>query len=463
MTRSRAIDLYQAGLDLLYLFSEPHGKLVHAMGKPVLVGENEERAYVMLDDNKEIVFCLNESFINSLDDEEDVAFVLLHEALHVAWNHLKELTDDQYPNKKVLTFAHELVINDSITHLSGISTPDMDGPAGDYITGELFGHDFNGMTTREAYDYLIQNAPEEMFEQPEMFVCSVPASTGGDGESSQDGQDGQNGQSAQDIDELMGKVVQAIKDEFAGDDKGLSATGAPESLDVLDDNAQGSSTGGNLSTRPYDEINGMEFNYAELLARINPKILTGLGGKGINDYKMDWTAPRHSMRSLYPDIIIPNYKQIGPDGDSEEDSSPEVLFAVDQSGSISKKYVDISMDMLKKMPDDLFTPHMALWANYCEEYIPGKQCYIGGGTDIHSVYRYAEALRKKVGKDIYVVVYTDGGYGWNMSGIDKDWVNDYWFFVGFDRRDRHNILDQGYHGNPVNPDNVYNLDDLWKS
>lgn len=458
----KALDNYKTGLDTLYLFSEACGKLVHAMGKPVFVNDGK-RAYVMLDDNKQIVFCLDKEYFSNLEYDEDMAFVLLHEALHVAWNHLKELGMDQYSNKKVLTVAQEVVINDSIPKISGILQPDMEGPAGDYMTGpEMFNHDFSGMTTRQAYDYIIKNMPEDM-DLSDTDVCEIAISVGGEGDG--DGDDSDSGMDPGEIDDLMQAVMQAIKGEFGDDEDELSEVAAPgtmNSSDMFKEGSDGSSTGGSTGTRESSYVSGMEFNFAELLARINPKVLSGSGKNGNDLYKIDWTAPRHSMRTYYPDMIIPRVAEIGADGDSIDEVSPDVLFATDQSGSIDSKYVGISQELLDSMPDNLFTPHMSIWADHCAEYVKGKsKPNVGYGTSIRSVYKYASNLRSSKGIDPYVVVFTDGGYTW--GDVDEDWVRNRWFFVAFRSGDI-NPIKNGYGRTcPVNPDNVYLLSDLWKS
>lgn len=448
-----AIDNYQTGLETLYLFSEACGKLVHAMGKPVLVNDGK-RAYVMLDENKEITFCLDEEYFGNLDYDEDMGFVLLHEALHVAWNHLREQQMDKFDNKKVLTIAQEVVINDSIEKISGLALPDMNGPTGDYMTGPgMFNHDFFGMTTKEAYEFILQNAPEDM-DLSDFSNCEITVSDSGAGGS--------------ELDDLMNAVMSAIKDEFKddpGDVAQVAGAGNMDTSDMFDsDGGTGqSSTGGNLSRKSTPE--DVEFDFVELLAKIDPRVHTAFGGKGDDNYKNNWTAPRHSMRAYYPEMIIPRIDRIGTDGDNTENSSTDILFATDQSASISQEYVNISMGLLEKTPDDIFTPHMSIWANYCVEYTKEKSAegWIGGGTNIHSVYNYALDLKETKGIDPYIVVFTDGQYQWREGYYDPQWIKDRWFFVGFTRKDVDIIKGGRYgRGTPVNPDNVYCLDDLWK-
>lgn len=446
------MDNYTLGLETLYLFSESCGKLVHAMGKPVFVDDGK-RAYVMLDENKEIVFCLDQEFFGSLTYDEDMAFVLLHEALHVSWNHLREQSSDEYENKKVLTIAHEVVINDSIPKISGLISPDKDSPAGDHMSGpEMFNHDFSGMTTRQAYDYILNNAPEDM-DLNDYDTCEI-AVLGGDGDG--------GGDSSTSLDELMAAVKDAIDGEFQDSSDALAEVAAPGTMndsDTFNDGGQGSSTGGSLTTRPQTGIEDVEFDFVELLAKINPKVMSSAGKNGSDDYRNNWTAPRHSMRAYYPEMIIPRLDYVGPDGDSIENSSPDVLFATDQSGSISSKYVNISYELLKKIPENLFTPHMAVWANNCVEYIPNRSLpYIGGGTDIHSVYKYADNLRKKMNIDPYVVVFTDGQYYWR-NDLDIQWIKDRWFFVAYTN---HDVRELTSHSRVINVDNIYKLSDLWK-
>lgn len=450
------MDNYTLGLETLYLFSEASAKLVHAMGKPVFVNDGM-RAYVMLDENNKIVFCLDEEFFGNLDYDEDMAFVLLHEALHVAWDHLREQASGDYENEKVLRLAHEVVINDSIPKISGLLAPDQDGPAGNYVSGpEMFNHDFSGMTTRQAYDYILENAPEDM-DLSDDHTCSilVPGQ----------GQDQDSGNGGTDLDKLMSAVMASIGDEFKNSTDELAEVAGPgtlDSSDLFNDGGKGQSTGGNLSSRPPTAEENVEFDYIELLARINPKVKDAAGKNGADDYRNNWTAPRHSLRAYYPEIIIPRIDHIGPDGDSYEDAAPNVIFATDQSGSISSKYVNISYELLKKIPNDLFKPHMAVWASSCAEYKPGEDFpYIGGGTNIHGVYKYAQNIRDSLGIDPYVVVFTDGEYGW-PSGLDVDWIRDRWFFVAYENRHIRNF--KGYDTrNIVNKDNIYKLSDLWKN
>jgi len=460
VSKKKALENYKLGLETLYLFSDSCGKLVHAMGKPVFVNDGK-RAYVMLNDENKIVFCLDEPYFSGLDYDEDMAFVLLHEALHVAWNHLREIGMDKYDNKKVLTFAHEVLINDSISKLSGLTLPDMDGPTGTYVTGpEMFNHDFYGMTTQQAYDYILNNAPEDM-DLSDAGACEIVISgSGGDlGSGTSDG-DGDG------LDDLMDAVIKAIQGEFNGDgDEASSIVGVGSDIasEIIGKGTSTSTKGNTSFDAP--EID-LEFDFIKLLEQINPDVRNALGGKGIDDYVTDWTAPRHSMRAYYPDIIIPRVKRAGADGDSLDDKSTNLLFATDQSGSIPKKYVDISSNLLTKVPDDIFTPHMALWAGKCVEYVPGQITHdsIGYGTEIMSVYRYARKMYED-GLDPYVVVFTDGDYYWD-STIDVEWIKSRWYFVAYQDSDVNSILSYGSgytnYPHPVERDNIYKLSDLWK-
>lgn len=447
------LDKYQEGLDVLYLFSEPFGKLVHAMGQPVFE-DSKDRAKVQVNpDTGNVEFVMDRKFLSSLDYDEDIAFVLLHEALHVAWNHLEALGSDEYPVKPALVIALECVINDSIEKLSGIAQPDQDGPAGDYITGpEKYGKDFFGMTTKEAYEYVLsQMPPEEQTMTPPDMGCSMG------------GEDGSGSGGIEMSDEDIQTLRDAVKDAFKDDQDGLEDVldGHEAESKLIEGGIQSSALGGATGFRDVNALEGLEFDFVELLAKINPKIKDMSGKKGDNDYKNDWTKPRHSMRSFHPEVIIPQYKKIGEVDDGDDDQSVNILFATDQSSSIPQKYVDISMDLLDSVPDDLFVPHMAVWADNCEKYEKGQfKPNIGYGTEIDSVFNYAKALKRSLGKEVYPVVFTDGGYWWNpmMTEEDKKWIQECWTFVAYDKYDVKTICTEPR----INRDNVYFLGDLYK-
>ena len=103
---------------------------------------------------KELV--INPEFWESLEDDERV-FLLLHEAWHVAFEHMLRLKER---DMKLWNMACDYVIN-AILINQRLPMPE----------GGLYDPQYEGMASEEVYEHLIQNPPDE--SEAESFVCDL--------------------------------------------------------------------------------------------------------------------------------------------------------------------------------------------------------------------------------------------------------------------------------------------------
>lgn len=140
---------YIRGLDAIHDYAPYFYRIMLFVGVPV---ENYQIPTAQVSYNprdKKILFEINPDLVAEMSDEE-VGFVIAHEAYHVLLNHLYESMDvDEYPDSKTLINAHEAIINDTVDGIIGLDAPQIG-----LIFGQLFGADFSGFSTREAYDWI---------------------------------------------------------------------------------------------------------------------------------------------------------------------------------------------------------------------------------------------------------------------------------------------------------------------
>lgn len=140
---------YMRGLDAIHDYAPYFYRIMLFVGVPV---ENYQIPTAQVSYNprdKKILFEINPDLVAEMSDEE-VGFVIAHEAYHVLLNHLYESMDvDEYPDSKTLINAHEAIINDTVDGIIGLDAPQIG-----LIFGQLFGTDFSGFSTREAYDWI---------------------------------------------------------------------------------------------------------------------------------------------------------------------------------------------------------------------------------------------------------------------------------------------------------------------
>lgn len=144
---------YDRGMDALYMFAPHWYKLAVALGVPVESKSLPTAAVSFDKKSQRILFVINPDYIKDLDDEQ-IAFVIAHEAHHVVLDHFKDFEDKYFKDANALTTSQEAIINDSILNRIGLEK--LEG----IIYGESLGADFSIFTTKEGYDFLKKDDPD---------------------------------------------------------------------------------------------------------------------------------------------------------------------------------------------------------------------------------------------------------------------------------------------------------------
>jgi len=253
---------------------------------------------------------------------------------------------------------------------------------------------------------------------------------------------------AQAVKAVLGQAVDAAIDEM--NDKGVEAT--PEIEEMLDDLKDAGIT---VSKQPnfgnpnadksafavIDATSGMNVNWVELLAKINPE----LKQSGKPKSRDSWHQPRRRMIHSYPQVILPTRKRLDDPNKKKGDSIPTFIIALDMSGSIPTHLLKDLAALAQSCPPNLIRSFPITWSDNFKVYDPERPDRIvsRGGTRISSVYEYAEQVKREEGVDPYVLVITDGGfymddrYGYygNRPKMERDQIRDKWYWMAIEKND----------------------------
>lgn len=478
------MDDYSRGMDMLRLASRAFAVMASGIGYPIgntTIPSAQVSANL---DSKRIEFEINPNFIHNMKDSE-IAAVIAHETYHILLGHLGQMADlTLFPKRLILIDAQECIINDGLPGNVGFTTPE-----GTYRGLERHSQDFSVFSTQEGYDFILKKLEEDKDEDKEENSdtqdktgeskgggsgAGTPgdapqdASEAGDAESAGASEAGEANGDAQDtscggpqvtgeaaegmsdeevaeaVKDILGKAIDAAVDEM--NSKGVEAT--PELEEFIEDlkdagvavsNAPnyGNPNASKDAFATVDRLSGMNLNWVELLAIINPKLKTS----GRPKFKDAWHAPRRKMLHSYPDVILPTRRRLDNPNDKKGDSVPTFIIALDMSGSIPERLLKDLASLAQSIPSDLIKAFPITWSDNFKIFDPERPNVIcaRGGTRINSVQDYAEQVRKAEGVDPYVLVITDGGYNMPHS-MDKEKVSTKWYWMAIQTRDKSTIL-----------------------
>lgn len=456
MDKSAFTEDYLRGLESLYLHSPTLFYLVRALGTPQANG-SIPTAQVSFDPaTQRVLFEMNPDFIAPLSDEQ-VAFVVTHEAYHVLLEHLAESMDHvSYPQDQILVVAHECIVNDTVQGF-GLDHP------GDIHLGSLYGANFSHWTTREGYD----------------FLASLAAAQGDQGGSGQDGDsagdagpqfpapgDAQacgglhvpEGHRDDFLRSVGGSLVDAMG-KMAGEGEQLD----DDFMDLIHD--LGEATGHGMGTlgNPADmgslfanPVDGMSLDWKRVVSLINPKVLSA----GHPNYKPSFHAPRRRLTSIYPKVVVPNQRRARDDDGGDGMSKPTLILALDVSPSIPRHLIGNLVALAHSVPEKHMHCVPVTWSSSLMEYDPEEGKMVNPvGTDVEVVWDYAQKVAKaNRGRQPYVLVVTDGGTMFPANRVERDVVQRHWFWAGIQNGDTHTILRS--FSDYTNADQVFRLTDL---
>jgi predicted metal-dependent peptidase len=307
-------------------------------------------------------YLYNKDFVGNLSDTE-LNFLTAHETLHAALGHLW-----RWENKDRLIFNHaaDYVINAMIKEC------DPSANTFKMIEGGLYDKKFEGMSTEEVYDLLINDEDyvkkaKQMAEQGQGGTIDnhdvwEQAKGGGDKDNQEE--------------DWQGRVVQAAQ-SAEGSQKGTMPS---------------------LIKRMIKNLTAPQKNWKQILAEFVQQ--------EINDYGFSPPDKRFS----YMDILLPDFSE-------PEDVVKNLVFAIDTSGSISEKHFQVFISEIVGCMQQ-FGGKVKGTLIYCDAEIASNGVYDledvaksmpvgGGGTDFRPVFNWIENNLDECSGLIYL---TDG-YG----------------------------------------------------
>lgn len=496
------MDDYARGMDMLNVTARAFSMMAGGIGYPI-PNTNIPTARVMVDlDSKRVAFEINPHFIRDLKDSE-IAAVIAHETYHVLLNHLSDLTNTAtYPDQQALIHAQECIINDGLPANVGFTTPE-----GTLRGMELYNQDFSLFSTKEGYDFIVNQQKEENEDSED---SSDDKGEGGDNTSSDSGDssnDESNSENADDsaasdsngegseadaadghgpicagpsivgediekmtpeeladaVKAVIGKAVSDASDEM--NTKGEDADGdLMEMIDELQDAGVeipvipnfGNANAPKNAFATVSNISGMNLNWVELLAIINPKIKSS-GRAKVRD---SWHAPRRRMLHSYPDLILPTRKRQDNSNKKRGDSVPTFILALDMSGSIPTHLLKDLAALAQSVPEKLIKAFPITWSDNYRIYDvnqPNAIC-ARGGTRIAAVHDYAERVKQETGVEPYVLVITDGGFSVPYY-LEKEAMSSKWYWMAIQSNDKR-MIQGAVSGIPGAVDKIFDMKDF---
>lgn len=505
-------DDYLRGLDALYEYAPYFYRIMRFLGIPKSAPGIPTAQVTYNPQTKAIEFEINPELIDGISDE-NVAFVIAHEAYHVLLSHLGEVVmHDDYPDRKNLVTAHECIVNDNILHKLGLDKPEMS-----LIFGEQYGTDFSNFSTKEAYDYLTQNQDKSNDNNDEnkndnsnseKGDSSNNSSGSGNSESNDDskseggessdsnsknepddsskGSDGGSNGSADNSDSSgrpsgsCGGIIipEGFENEFnksvgdslksAIDEMKAKGDHVPdEFMDWADQIADDSGVdvvgnygiGNNNGSMFIGQTDDMNLDWKQILAKVNPNIMTSGGSK----YKDDWSQPRRRMINSYPQIILPTRRKI-KEADDNGGDVPTFILALDMSYSIPASLIAGLANLADSVPDKFIKVMPVTWSDYVLPFDTKTRAIVQrSGTNVDGVYAYSQKVAKEIKKQPYVFVITDGecrfnnNYSYSRDKItaDPEVIKKFWSWGAI--TDRHKNTIKSYMGQYIDHDSVFDV------
>lgn len=204
----------------------------------------------------------------------------------------------------------------------------------------------------------------------------------------------------------------------------------------------------------------LDLKWADLLARINPKIKSA----GRPKQRESWHAPRRKMIGSYPEIILPTYRR-KEDPEHKGDSVPMFILALDMSYSIPEYLIQKLASLADSIPSDIIKPHPITWSSDILFFDTDTRRIVKrSGTNIDKVYEYADKIERETKTKPYVLVITDGdcqfgGHDATLpSRMDRKRVEDRWFWMATEPKKLH-LIKRNF-GSYSRDENIYSIADF---
>lgn len=524
------IEDYNRGMVALFDYAPFFGRLARNLGQPIPDTSISTAMVAFNPAAKTVSFVINPDYIKDLTDEQVafvIAHETYHVLLNHL-SELTDTV--QFPDAGALATAHELIINDTIDRIMALDFPDGlyhgtaynqdfsvlssadaykllasetdaedetkddsgkdsnqvgSGSTSDSGQGNSGGTGGSGGTQDDQTQGGSDQGDDETEDAGQGDSGDADqdadgnADGGNTGEDDADGDDstapqacggfrGVDEDNQQDFSEAVAKALAGAIKEAQKNKENISDEILNAAEDVADDAGInlgvkygiGNNTGSSMFTSTPDDMN---LDWKELLAKINPKVMTAGSKKRRGT---SFHAPRRRMISSYPKVILPVEKR-SKDVDSKGNELPTVILALDLSYSIPDYLIAGLASLADSMPTDLFNAIPVTWSDYVLDFnTETREIVYRSGTNIDAVYRYSQNVAKRIGKQPYVVLITDGEFSFDHS-TDAEVVKKFWYWGAIDSQSMKYIKSahngKGYYSRIDylgDSDNVFNVNDF---
>lgn len=364
---------------------------------------------------KDVLFYFNKEFFRTLP-LEDLAFVFVHEMLHVAFEHykravriniIKENGEVDIARQKLHNIAADCIVNTWAKNLGFKNTTEEFNEKYMILPEKIGYPDFNSSTTVEdIYHWLCKQNEEQLKKIDEMMSMDVHVSW--------------SDNSGPQMDDFEEKVAGAMREEFfkdAGKNVDKKAFLKKKQEHEAKKKEQASKFVSNYKPSTFGNQQVGELRHFKLLKdRVSTDILRKIHLKIKSSYdirsKETWSRPPKKLITQWPKFILPY------DWELDTKDKYKALLVLDSSGSITNDMIgqavrfgrSFPLDKIEYIPISFDTMYYEL--NKKQFYdrtaypdIPGR-----GGTDISCPERYIQEVyvkRHKKRPDLVIVI-TDG-------------------------------------------------------
>lgn len=356
-------------------------------------------------EKKKITFLFNEKFAEKLTDEE-FCFVVGHEAIHLLNSHIFLLYDeieklkkqqksisDIHDYRRKMNIAMDCVVNDSLTNLYDLpkvltEDPKVSKKVKIYYGKETVGTECQDMTAQEVY-YLL---PEEVTNPQPQQGEGEGGGSGVENHEMWDSFFNQDGSINRDfVDAIKEFVEKNVQNSALTDEEAEKLDEMKEKMGDCGD-AYASKAGNSIGSakRPIDGLSRETLNWNRILYQL----VDVLKPEDI------WTKPNRKLIPVYPDIILPSWK------DQEKE---KIFCAIDSSGSISQDALKLFVSVLRNTPKRFEITAISFDMKCYPYNIAGKEAPLGGGgTSFSIIENYIQENFKKYPKAVFVLTDGDG-------------------------------------------------------
>lgn len=372
---------------------------------------------------------------------EEFAFVISHETMHAHLSHPKYLpkfidkTKSEEDQKVMITklqMASDIVINDYLV-ARGFEIPDVevDGKqVKKYLTGEeVVGQSCFGYSVREVLALIPDDHPmvehtrmicgicDEAKEAIEKYLAAHPEMVQAGNIPANAGRGTAEDRARQAM-EGIGEMGLGIEDSNKKDSSTI-ATGVQQGF------------GNNNEIEDWSKNTGTSFEWAKLLAVINPEMFHKFGvGKPPH---RDFHKP-HRKLAFFPGMHLPVVAENPGKKWGNTDQIPHIVLALDTSGSIGYDTVQKFLTLAKSIPTD----RIHLWAcTFSDRWMAldlDNPQYVSGGTEFSAIEDFIQYKMKEENRPKYpqaIVVITDGYAAFdNAVPEEQYWDRWNWIFEG---------------------------------